>query len=228
MQPPAPYGRPAAPQPPLPAQGQVGPGWGPPPAGPVYGQPAGPPPKRRVGLMIGIIGGSTTMVLALFAGLIILVTQPDAHSVRTPASAAGLRRDPSTEKLINTETLKRNLREHANGQVTKVVSAVYAEDGRSDQVLFIGGEADSMNTDSFINDFSASAQNLQTVDDAGGLAGEGLCGELSSGVTGNSAVACVWADNDTFGQFLMLTDGRAVSDLAAIMERMRPELEKKK
>ena len=65
-------------------------------------------------------------------------------------------------------------------------------------------------------------------DVTGGLAGKSACGELSSGMSGDTAVACVWADNDTFGQFLMLTDGHAVSDLADIMQHMRPDLEKKK
>ena len=220
------------PAPPLPAQGQAGPGWGPPPAAPGMppygGAQAVAAPKRRVGLMIGLIGGGVTMVLALLVALIVVVTQPDSHSLTTPVSAAGLQRDPSTERLINTDTLKRNLREHANGQVNKVVSAVYSDSARSDQVLFVGGEASSVNPDTFIGDFTASARNIQDVGNTGGLDGQGVCGELSDGGTLNTAIACVWADNDTFGQLLMLTDGHAVADLAGIMQRMRPALEKKK
>jgi len=177
--------------------------------------------------MIGLIGGGVTMALALVVALVVVLTQPDSHSVTTPASAAGLRRDPSTEKMINTDTLKRNLREHAQGQVNKVVSAVYTDSG-STQVLFVGGEASSMNPDSFVSDFTSSAQNTKDVGNTGGLDGKSACGELSSGMTGDRAIACVWADNDTFGQFLLLTDGHAVSDLAGIMQRMRPELEKKR
>lgn len=178
--------------------------------------------------MIGLIGGGVTMVLALLVAVIVVATQPDSHALSTPASAAGLQRDPSAERLINTETLKKNLREHAQGQVKKVVSAVYTDNVDRDQVLFVGGEASSINPDSFIDDFTASAQNTQNVGNTGGLDGEGVCGELSGGGSLNTAIACVWADNDTFGQFLMLTDGHAVSDLASIMQRMRPALEKKK
>lgn len=220
---PGPYGPGAAP--PLPPQGPAAPGWGAPPAAPSHGEPTGP--KRRVGLMIGLVGGGVTIVLALVVAVIVVVTQPDSHALSTPASAAGLQRDPSAEKLINTTNLKRDFRQHASGQVTKVVSAVYSDATQSDQVLFVGAEASSLNSDSIISDFTSSAQNTQDVGNSGGLTGKAVCGELSGGSTG-TAIACVWADNDTFGQFLMLTDGHAVSELASIMQRMRPALEKKK
>lgn len=211
----------------MPAQAQAGPGWGPPPPPgiPPHGEP-GAAPKRRVGLMIGLIGGGVTMVLALLVGLVVVLTQPDSHSVNTPQSAAGLSRDPATERLVNTERIKRSLRGQAQG-VTKVVSAVYTDSGAT-QVLFVGGESSSMNTESFVDNFASSAQNTQDVANPGGLDGKSVCGELQSGLSGQTAIACVWADNDTFGQFLLLTDNHSVSDLAALMHRMRPELEKKK
>jgi hypothetical protein len=189
--------------------------------------PPAPPKKRPVGLIIGLIGGGLTVVLAAVVILVVVATQPDSHSLNTPASAAGFTRDNAAEQRVNTEELKRNLRNQAQGQVKRVVSAVYSNSPggtASTEVLFVGGEASSMDTQSFINDFTSSAQNTQSVGNTGGLTGQGACGELSS--SGHEAVACVWADNDTFGQFLMLTDGHAVGDLADLMRRMRPALEK--
>ncbi|HEY3681679.1 MAG TPA: hypothetical protein VGL93_01485 [Streptosporangiaceae bacterium] len=178
--------------------------------------------------MIGLIGGGVTAALAAIVVLVVVLTQPDSHSLSTPASAAGFTRDNAAEQRINTEELKRNLRNQANGKVKRVVSAVYsnAPGGTANtEVLFVGGEASSMDTQSFIDDFTSTAQNTQSVGNTGGLTGKGACGELTDSA-GRDAVACVWADNDTFGQFLMLTDGHAVGDLADLMRRMRPVLEK--
>ena len=190
---------------------------------------AAPRGKRRVGLMIGLVGGGVTAMLAAIVILVVIVTQPAAHAVGTPATAAGLNRDTASERMINIDALKRNLAEHANGQVRTVVSAVYANGvgaGASTRVLFIGGEASSVDPDSFIADFTASAQNTQRVD-TGSFDGDAACGELSAGI-GTRAISCVWADNDTFGPFVFLSDGQAVSDLAALMQRMRPSLETEK
>ena len=225
------YPRAGGPALPLPAEAA---GWGAPPvppAGVMPGAPGAPAPagKRRVGLMIGLVGGGVTATLAAIVILVVIVTQPASHAVGTPTSAAGLNRDTVSERMINIDSLKRNLAEHASGKVRKVVSAVYANGvgaGASTRVLFIGGEASSVDPDSFIADFTASAQNIQKVG-TGSFDGDAACGELTAGI-GTRAIACVWADNDTFGQFLYLSDGQAVSDLAALMQRMRPSLETKK
>lgn len=224
--PPGGYPQPGAPGavPPLPAAA----GWGTPPMPPGGVMPGGqaPPGKRRVGLMIGLIGGGVTAVLGVIVLLVVVVTQPDSHAVGTPSTAAGMNRDLSTERVINTDSLKRNLAEHAQGKVEKVVSAVYTGGsgmGPRPQVLFIGGEASSIDPASFVGAFVASAQNTQTVD-PGTYDGDAACGELDGG-TGTSAVSCVWADNDTFGQLLFLNNGQAVSELATLMHRMRPSLE---
>lgn len=141
----------------------------------------------------------------------------------TPTSAAGLTQDPNIERSVGTESLKNQLLKGSKGQVSKAVSAVYTSSAT--KILFIGGEAESGKAESFADNFSARASNPKNVNDTGEFGGKSLCGQVA--VADKETAACVWADNDTFGQFIMLTGGN-VPELEDVMKRIRPQLEKKK
>lgn len=228
------------PQPGGPVPGAHGPpGWGASPPGFPYPPPSGPgqqPRKRHVGLVIGLIGGGTTLVLALIVGIVVVVTQPASHTLSTPTAAGGLNRDQAAEQRISSiERMKRSIRRSAKGDIDRVVTAVYGQPGQDaisssgQGVLFVGIKADGLNADELIKNFMTSAQqeggNATTVNPPSGFDGKAACGEIQTG-TGRPAALCTWADNDTLGQFIPISAARPMNQMEDLMNQMRPDLEK--
>lgn len=185
--------------------------------------------------MIGLVGGGVTLVLALIVGLVVVVTQPASHTLTTPKAAGGLNRDRAAEQRISSiERLKRSIRRSAKGDVDRVVTAVYGEPGQDATsssgrgVLFVGVKADGLNEDELIKNFMESARQeggKTTSVTPGKLGGKAACGELRDS-TNESAALCTWADNDTVGQFIPISAARPLGQMANLMKRMRPDLEK--
>lgn len=191
-------------------------------------------------MIVGIASGGGILVLVLIVLAVYLINKPPAHTMSAPESAGGLHRDRSAESGLGTnlDSYKRQMRSESNGRIKRLYSAVYSQDTTGSvtttgqvSILFIGAKVQDINPSEFINGFSENAKSHGgTVhsEGTGSLGGKAACAEISAGLSGQAAL-CAWADNDTFGEFVPLSqDARPLSKMTDMLARMRPDIEKTK
>ncbi len=210
----------------------------PPPAAPGQpGQPVPPPPpakKSKKGLVIGLVAG--LVVLALVAGAIVFFVVanagPDKHTITTPATAGGLKRDSAKEKQLQQQldAAEQNFKTQAKN-VSYVRSGVYnqtdTKKGPTGALVFLGAKlSKTQSPTAFVNAFSKQAgQNGFKISkvNAGDAGGRVVCAEQSQG---QKVAICAWATNDSMGELVPTVPGYDSAKLSKILLSMRSDIEK--
>jgi hypothetical protein len=220
-------GETAPPPPPPPADTAVGTAPPPPPL---------PPKKSRMGLIIGVVAG--LVVLAIIAAVVVIVfvaKGEDKHSITTPATAAGMKRDKAKETELKTQLLavEKQFKTQSK-KVTYVKSALYTQDdtkrGPKGFLLFLGAKVklSEKNPTTFVKEFTKFATTNQlTVSKvaAGKGGGKALCAS-SKGAAAQRNVICAWATKDSTGELLPSVPGYTAKKLSKIMLDLRADVEK--
>jgi hypothetical protein len=155
-----------------------------------------------------------------------------APSLRTPNTAGGLPRDAQAESQLGQDiNADRNkIIVGTNGRFN-IVSAFYRDpsettsDSRPAGVIFIGGTGVPYSIDpaQFVASFRQGAlPNPASEVDAGPGGGKAVCSQDT--VRGQVGAYCAWATGNTFG-LIMPTFDKGIPTVAALMRKMRPDLQ---
>jgi hypothetical protein len=233
-----PYGQPQQPY----GQPQQPYGQTPPPFGqPGFQQPGYPqagyapqPPKKGNGPLLLIIGGVVVLVL-IVAGVAVAMSGGDSggsdstkYAVSAPQSAGGYTKVSDS----STATGGSNAFNSLLGGAT-VVSATYQSGNQ--KIIFTGAAGDFANVDFGKAYKSVGSTTFQTYDTDAGGAGSAKCVEVK--ITTVSTSTCYWNTKGSFGSVTSIPDLSAAlnggsaksmswSELADVMRKMRPDVEK--
>lgn len=190
------------------------------------------PSRRRTGAVVTVIGAAVAVTLVVVVvALYALRSNGPSHTLFTPPMAAGLHRDTAAESRVPALAQQRvRLRRLAGGKLKQVDSAVYRRGDSTTpaatQVVFFGALAtDGIDVNGFAAEFGSSARRAgDTVTNvaAGRLGGKAVC--VQRRTARERSVACLWVDEDTFGEIVPATPMSAAS-AAALMRRMRVDIE---
>ncbi len=173
-------------------------------------------------------------LVAVVTVVLVVGRGPDKHSIATPATAGGMKRDKDKEAELKQELSAITDQFKGQAGATSVKSALYTQDdsdrGPEGLVLFIGAKvkASEKNPADFVSDFRkmATTNQLKVSDvSAGEGGGKAICAQ-SVGAAAQSQVICAWATDDSVGEVVPAATGYDVKQLAKIMRDMRPDVEK--
>ena len=166
------------------------------------------------------------VVIAVAAAAVLLRPGPGpAHLLMTPDRIGAFAKQPHLAKVMDASQLQQDIVTKSAGEAKHVVYAVYEDTtgaaARSGPqiILFIGGNLTGTSPDGFIGSFIGEARGAQRTS-AGSMGGQAACVSRAPG----SVAECAWADNDTFG--VVASPTLAVSDLAAALRTVRPQVER--
>jgi hypothetical protein len=211
----------------------------PPPADTTVGTPAPPPAepaKSRTGLIIGLVAGLVALaVIAAVLVVVFVVDGEEKHTISTPATAAGMKRDKAKETELKTQlgAVEKQFKTQSK-KVTYVKSALYTQDdtkrGPKGFLLFLGAKVklSEKNPKTFVKEFTKFATTNQlTVAkvSAGKGGGKALCAS-SKGAAAQRNVICAWATKDSTGELLPSVPGYTTAKLSKIMLDLRADVEK--
>jgi hypothetical protein len=145
-----------------------------------------------------------------------------------PRSAAGLKRDAQLEKLITNADLQQLEREISrNGaHASAVTDAIYDQSGNSfaatpgPQTILYVGIAGEFDPQRLLSGFRTRNSDVQTIS-PGSAGGSGACGKAKS--TGDPE--CYWIDQSMVGVLDNISGDQQLSQLAVLLQKMRPVLE---
>ncbi|MCW2867470.1 MAG: hypothetical protein JWR20_1658, partial [Marmoricola sp.] len=186
---------------------------------------------------IGLVAG--LVVLALIAGGIFGIVKagvfksgPDKHSISTPASAGGLKRDSAKETQLKQQldAAEQQFKTQAKN-VSYTKSGVYqqadSKKGPTGSLVFLGAKlSKTQSPTAFVNAFSkqAGTNGFKISKIAAGEAGgKAVCAEQSQG---QKVAICAWATNDTMGELVPTVPGYDSKQLSKILLSMRSDIEK--
>lgn len=198
-----------------------------PPPGPFPQQPK----QRRVGRILGIVGGSLAAVLVLCCGAGYLFGGRDILAERnatlsTPDTVAGLKKSTNAQLQPFAEKATADLKEESG--LTSTIAAFY-EDPKDRQklVMLVGGTKLLLRPESELDDafrgFNEGADNdvKNVVEvDAGDLGGKARCGSVTE--EGTESALCAWADHGSI--VLGVFFNRPVNESAALLRQIRSEI----
>lgn len=126
---------------------------------------------------------------------------------------------------MNVNSLGEQLMKASAGQVSDVLSAVYAQGnvapgGNQPLFMFVGGHLASADPLGSMADFEQHYPGARVVP-AGSLGGDAA--RVTTMISNVSGAMCVWFDNDSFGTLVSPT--MSSTKLASTMEAVRPEIE---
>jgi hypothetical protein len=160
----------------------------------------------------------------------------DKHDVVAANTAGGWARDSAGEsRFAQTINSQKNVLQSATGnKLDKVVSGFYKDPGASSSsllpagVIFLGGTGPLGDPDKFVSSFRSAASSNGTVTevDPGTGGGKGVCAEARA--SGQTIAFCAWATSDSFGEIVSTSPGKSATEIAALMRKMRPDLERVK
>lgn len=193
------------------------------------------PKKSRTGLVIALVAGLLVLVVVAVVVVVLVADKGEAtHSIRTPATAGGMKRDPAKESELRKglDTVLVQFKGQSPG-LKAVKSAVYNQDdakrGPKGALVFFGGsrtKPSAKNISTFLGNIRklGSTNGLKItsvpVGDAGGKA---VC---AAQTTGQKIAVCAWATRDTVGELVPTVAGYDATQLAKIMADLRSDVEK--
>jgi hypothetical protein len=232
-----PYGQPGQPYGPQtpPPFGQTPPPFGqqaPPPFG--QGQPGYPPNPHRskTGLILGLAGAGVVVLILVVVLVVSLsggggVGGGDKYVVSTPPSAGGYPQVASSEDDAFGNSFRSLL-----GSKGTVVSATYDVNGT--KVAFTGVSGTDMGDENGFRqglENSGSAASVTFHDTSPGGPGTGGCAEITAATL--TIPLCYWQTGTSLGMVIANPDlvnanpqNMSWSQLADVMRKMRPDLEK--
>lgn len=198
-----------------------------------------PPRKRRrkrPGRVLGLVGGGSVLVLVLvvLAGTLIGRASRADHTVGTPAVAGGLNRDPAAESRMSDQlkTIESQFHSTVPMKERQLVTAVYTKPRDDDAgpagpiVVVAAAFSESSNPDDFVAGFRRSValrSGFKVVDVDAGKGAKGVCAESTTSL---KISQCAWSTNDSFGELLPAGGGWDAERLAALLRKVRPDVEK--
>lgn len=214
-----------APPPPPPADTAVGTAPPPPPAA----------PRSKAGLIIGLAAGLVVLAIIAVVAVVFVVNKgEDKHSIATPSTAGGMKRDKAQESTLKQQIGAIETQFKSQAEITDVKSALYNQDdtkrGPKGLLLFLGAQIkpSAKNPAKFVKDFrKLAATNQLEVSSlaAGEGGGKALCA-TSKGDASESQVICAWITHDSTGELLPSVPGYNAKTLGKIMIDLRSDVEK--
>jgi hypothetical protein len=209
----------------------------PPPPGETtgFGDAPPPPPPARKSRAPWIIGVAALLVVVLVAGgafAIVKLTGEDTHSIATPSSAGGMKRDTAKEAELKQQldAAEKQFQTQAKN-VSYVKSGVYnqanKDKGPEGALVFLGAKLKGVQSPTkFVESFGKQAgTNGFKIDkiSAGDGGGKAVC---ASQATGQKIAICAWATKDSMGELIPTVPGWDSAKLASIMRSLRADVEK--
>lgn len=196
------------------------------------------PPKRRkkrTGLILGLAGAGSIALLVLVVGFGVLGGRAPQteHDVSAPHTAGGLPRDRDAETAMAAQlrSLEKQFRASVTTGYRQFVTAVYTKPGTdaagpSGPIVLVAASFPKRgDPEAFVRDFRqsiAQRQGYKVVDVDVGKGARGVC---ATSTTSLILAQCAWSTADSFGELLPANAGWDADQLAALMLRMRPDVE---
>jgi len=148
------------------------------------------------------------------------------HAIQTPARIGSFTRADGLQNTTNAAGLRTEVIQGSAGQASNVKSAMYesgtqAAGSTAQIMMFVGGHLANTTPGTSITGFTQKFPGA-TVVSAGPLGGKAACAEEGA-ATSNQVSACVWFDNDSFGEIVSPTMN--ATTLATVMRTVRPDVE---
>jgi hypothetical protein len=160
----------------------------------------------------------------------------DKHDVVAAETAGGWSRDSAGESRFarTIDAQKSTLQSATGNRLEKVVSGFYKDPAASSSsllpagVIFLGGTGPLGDPSKFVSSFRSAASSSGNVTevDPGAGGGKGVCAEANA--SGQTIAFCAWATSDSFGEIVSTSPGKSATEIAALMRKMRPDLEQVK
>lgn len=175
------------------------------------------------------------VLVAVVVGVVLLLSRPEAHTLRFPESAGGMDRSDGVEKevlgpqIADAEKATEALLRGAGATAPKGDSAAYLQDddgrGPKAYVVLFTAESDEQDPARVITAFrEAQEERGLTASEvpAGGAGGEAACA-VRDGADGTAI--CAWATNDTYGELVPLSPGYTQDQSLGLMRALRADVE---
>ena len=194
-------------------------------------EPAAKPSKK---LSKGLIAAVAVVLALVLVGAVtaFALTRTDSHSIATPATAGGMKREADKEAALKTQldSAKTQFKTQAKN-VSYVKSAIYgqtdAKRGPEGSLVFLGAKLkETQDPASFVKAFSKQATTNQfkvaniSAGDAGGKA---VCASQTQGE--QSIAICAWATEDSMGELIPTVPGWDAKTLSKVMLDLRDDVE---
>lgn len=206
--------------------------------GPVHGStgpgPVSPARRSNTGLLVGLIAGCVVLAILVVVLVVVLGGPVSRTKVSTPPQAGGFALSASTEPSITRISTRARAATRSTGaRISTLVSGLYRDPAAPPSmpvtggVVFVGGTGDLGDPGTFIQHLRSAPGVLTAADDkvvdvdAGGD-GRAACFTVGDGPTDT----CVWATAHSFGT-ITPTELLRVDHAAAVMRRMRPDVERR-
>ncbi len=196
---------------------------------------SGPAPKSSNKLSRGLIIGVAVVVALALVGAVtaFALTRTDSHSIATPATAGGMKREADKEAALKTQldSAKTQFQTQAKN-VSYVKSAIYnqtdAKRGPEGSLVFLGAKLKKVQDPaSFVKAFSKQATTNQfkvANVSAGDGGGKAVCASQTEG--DQSIAICAWATEDSMGELIPTVPGWDAKTLSKVMLDLRDDVEK--
>jgi hypothetical protein len=217
------------------------------PADPTYA-PA-PPPRRRSTRLVVVAVVLAVVAAAAIALTVILVANSGetTYTIVTPAQAGGLPRDGTASTLDPSTPGYKNIQQVVNGRAKTTVSALYQNRSTNLLITMQAGTGELGDPSDLLERLRAhppqASQSLLKISTSwksltatapGPHGGKAACGEVSIKLSQLSTLQttfteCAWQTGHTFVYLSAIsspTSPVSPEELAGIMRRMRPDLEK--
>ena len=195
--------------------------------------PPAAPKKSRTGLIIGLVAGLVVLALIAAAVVIFIVNKgDDKHSIATPSTAGGMKRDKTKESELQQQldAAEQQFKTQAKN-VSYVKSGVYSQDdakrGPTGALVFLGAKLTKVQSPtkfvaSFEKQATANGFKIDTIASGDG-GGKAVCAYQSAG---QKVAICAWATNDTMGELVPTVPGYDSKQLSKILVDLRADVEK--
>ncbi len=192
-----------------------------------------PTSKKRSRVVIAVIAVVLVLALAGAGFTAFALTRTDSHSIATPATAGGMKRETEKETALKTQLdgAATQFKTQAKN-VSYVKSAIYnqtdAKRGPAGSLVFLGAKLkEPQDPASFVKAFGKQAgANGFTVSNvsAGDAGGKAICASQSQGE--EKIAICAWATEDSMGELIPTVPGWDAKTLTKVMLDLREDVEK--
>lgn len=181
-------------------------------------------------LPLTVAGVTALATLGVAAAVVDQHATTSTHTIRTPAMAGGLLRDPDQEAALRGRLAEAGQRFRAqfSDRLHDFRSVVYSQpDAGANRpagpIAFLGATIDT-NGDAgdFVTAFRTGALGYRVTEVDVGPGAEGVCAETSTGI---HRTFCAWSTGDSIGELLPTVAGWDTPRLAALMRDIRADVE---
>ncbi|MEO5653671.1 MAG: hypothetical protein ABIN79_07155 [Marmoricola sp.] len=199
-----------------------------------------PATKKRSRRLVAIVAAVLVLVLAGAGFAAFALTRTDTHSISTPATAGGMKREADKETALKAQLDAAETQFKSQGKdVSYVKSAIYnqtdAKRGPAGSLVFLGGkEKTAQKPDAFIKEFvkfideigkQAGADKFKIANvSAGDAGGKAVCASQTQ--QGQKIAICAWATEDSMGEVIPTVPGWDAKTLTKVMLDLRADVEK--